>query len=92
MLIDKRVARVSSRKTRRNKDEENSESDHFDDDIHLLQGVRDVSVSQATTQPFDVAVSLDVTEPTPVCATSLPSTTVRKRSTQVVCQRSSCTL
>jgi hypothetical protein len=40
MLIDKRVVRVSSRKTRRDKDEEDSESDYFDEDLHLLQGVQ----------------------------------------------------
>jgi hypothetical protein len=90
-LINKRVVRVSAR-SRRVKDNEDSESDYFEDDDNSDKAVTQVSTSQATTQPFELTVSDEPSQPTPVCATSVSSTTVRKRSTPPVRQRSSSNL
>ncbi len=89
-LLDKAI-RISAR-SRRGKDTDDSEPDYINEDDTTNRAVPAVPTSQATTQPLDLTVPDEPTIPTPVCATSVASTTVRKRSTTPVRQRSSSTL
>jgi hypothetical protein len=85
-LLDK-VIRISSR-SRRSTTTDDSESDYIEDEDAPSQATTQPMIlsSQATTQPLE----LDL--PPEPCNTTLPSATVRRRSTQPVRQRSSSTL
>jgi hypothetical protein len=89
-LLDKAI-RISAR-SRRGKDADDSESDYIDEDDTTNKAVPAVPTSQATTQPLELTVSDEPSIPTPVCATSVNTTSVRKRSTTPVRQRSSSAL
>jgi len=89
-LLDKAI-RISAR-SRRDKEADDSESDYIDEDATRNKVVPGVPSSQATTQPLELAVSDDPTSPTPISATSVNSTSVRRRSTTTVRQRSTSTL
>ena len=85
-LIDK-VIRISAR-SRRSTTKDDSESDYFDDED---------APSQATTQPMNLSSQgttqpLELDLPPEPCTTTVPSATVRRRSTPPVRQRSISTL
>ncbi len=87
-LIDKRIIRVASR-SRRDKEAEDSESDYFPEDASSDKHVNEVISSQATTQPLEVTIADETSQPLTIIASAVPITVSRKRSTPAQRQQSS---
>ncbi len=82
-LLDKMI-RISTR-SRHTRNKDDSESDYIDNEEPPSQATTqpmELSSHQATTQPLELSV------PPELCNTTMSSTTVRRRSTQPVRQRS----
>ena len=87
-LIDKGIVRVASR-SRRDKEAEDSESDYFPEETCSHKQVKEVTTSQATTQPFELPLSDDLSQTITITASAVPITVSRKRSIASVRQQSS---
>ena len=79
-LIDKGIARVTSR-SRREKEAEDSESEYIPQDRSAHNHVNEVNASQATTQPFELTIADETGQPLTIVASAVPITVSRNRST-----------
>jgi hypothetical protein len=87
-LIDKGIVRVASR-SQRQKEAEDSESDYFPEETGSHKQVKEVTTSQATTQPFEFPLSEGLSQTITITASAVPITVSRKRSSASVRQQSS---